>query len=114
MKVNIDIKEDEHFRKHVRDMISGQVRGILREELGGIVATELTKMRLLQPDSPTLSEMVTRHVNLKVAQMGDQITRTVRNQIEAAVREEARKHADSIKANIRTHMVEAIRLYDPK
>ena len=113
MKVNIDIKEDEHFRKHVRDMISGQVRGILREELGGIVAAELAKMRLLQPDSPALSEMVNRHVNLRVSQMGDQITRTVRSQLEAAMREEALKHSNAIKSSIHTHMVEAIRRYDP-
>ena len=41
MKVNLLIEEDEMFRQHVKSLIKGQVRHVLREQLSGIVAGEI-------------------------------------------------------------------------
>ena len=58
MKVNLNIEEDDMFRQHVKSLIEGQVRHVLREQLSGIVAGEIAKLRLLQPNSPTLGDLV--------------------------------------------------------
>lgn len=58
MKVNLNIEEDDMFRQHVKSLIEGQVRHVLREQLSDIVAGEIAKLRLLQPDSKTLSDLV--------------------------------------------------------
>ena len=58
MKVNLNIEEDDMFRQHVKSLIEGQVRHVLREQLTGIVAGEIAKLRLLQPNSPTLGDLV--------------------------------------------------------
>lgn len=58
MKVNLLIEEDDMFRQHVKSLIEGQVRHVLREQLSGIVAGEIAKLRLLQPNSPTLNDLV--------------------------------------------------------
>jgi hypothetical protein len=63
MKVNLNIEEDDQFRSHVRNLIEGQVRAVLREQLNGIVAGEIAKLRLLQPNSPTLGEHVAKEVS---------------------------------------------------
>ena len=36
MKVNLNIEEDDMFRQHVKRLIEGQVRHVLREQLSGI------------------------------------------------------------------------------
>ena len=46
MKVNLNIEEDDMFRQHVKSLIEGQVRHVLREQLSGIVAGEIAKLRL--------------------------------------------------------------------
>ena len=58
MKVNLLIEEDDMFRQHVKSLIEGQVRHVLREQLSGIVAGEIAKLRLLQPNSPTLGDLI--------------------------------------------------------
>lgn len=63
MLVNLTIEENEDLHNHVKELISGQVRGILRTELSGIVATELGRMRLMQPGDTTLSDMIKNHVD---------------------------------------------------
>lgn len=58
MRVNLNLEEDPLFRAHIKAMMEGQVRSILREELNGMVQTELAKLRLLQPNSPALQKLV--------------------------------------------------------
>lgn len=41
MKVNLLIEEDDMFRQHVKSLIEGQARHVLREQLSGIVATKI-------------------------------------------------------------------------
>lgn len=85
MKVNLCIEEDEQFRASVRSLIEGQVRHVLREELSGIVAGEIAKLRLLQPNPPALSDMVTgvisKHVDAQVTRLG------IRTELQSAVKE---------------------------
>ena len=68
MKVNLLIEEDDMFRQHVKSLIEGQVRHVLREQLSGIVAGEIAKLRLLQPNSPTLGDLVAAELNKQIAQ----------------------------------------------
>lgn len=68
MKVNLNIEEDDMFRQHVKSLIEGQVRHALREQLSGIVAGEIAKLRLLQPNSPTLGDLVTAELKKQTAQ----------------------------------------------
>lgn len=74
MKVNIAIAEDEEFRQHVKDMISGEIRKILREELKGLVTGELARSRLLDPNSPTMNELINKRImELVSAQLQNQL-----------------------------------------
>lgn len=41
MKVNLNIEEDDMFRQHVKSLIEGQVRHVLREQLSDIVAAKI-------------------------------------------------------------------------
>ena len=68
MKVNLNIEEDDMFRQHVKSLIEGQVRHVLREQLSGIVAGEIAKLRLLQPNSPTLNDLVAAELKKQTAQ----------------------------------------------
>lgn len=63
----LDLESEAEFRKYVRELISGQVRSILRAELAGIVNAEIVKLRLLQPGDTTLSQLVAKQVNATVA-----------------------------------------------
>lgn len=89
MKVNLLIEEDDLFREHVRRLIEGQVRHILREQLDGIVAGEIAKLRLLQPNSPSLSNLVADEIKRHTAgrinstAVADEIKRQVRNEVAA-------------------------------
>ena len=69
MKVNLNIEEDDMFRQHVKSLIEGQVRHVLREQLSGIVAGEIAKLRLLQPNSPTLSDLVAAELKKQTANL---------------------------------------------
>lgn len=68
MKVNLLIEEDDMFRSHVKSLIEGQVRHVLREQLSGIVAGEIAKLRLLQPNSPTLGDLVAAELKKQTSQ----------------------------------------------
>ena len=67
MKVNLNIEEDDMFRQHVKSLIEGQVRHVLREQLSGIVAGEIAKLRLLRPNSPTLGDLVAAELKKQTA-----------------------------------------------
>lgn len=60
--LKINLEEDAEFRQYIKDMISGQVRAILREQMAGIISTELMKLRLTDPNSPSLNQMIEKAV----------------------------------------------------
>ena len=109
MRVNIAIQEDEQFRKHVKELISGQVRSILREELAGIVSGEIAKLRLLQPDSPALSTLVTTEVNQAIRRASALTETSLRTSIQQHVQAGIAQHLGTIKTTIRDELVLAIR-----
>lgn len=111
MKVNLNIEEDEQFRKYVKDMIAGQVRGFLRAQLEGVVAGEIAKLRLLQPNSETLNEMVSRQVRAMVEShvRSANIPATVRVEINKAVVDAVRPLMDRVKSIVAEEVAKAIR-----
>ena len=102
MKVNLLIEEDDMFRRHVKSLIEGQVRHVLREQLSGIVAGEIAKLRLLQPDSPTLSDLVTAELKKQTSQkvtpsaIATELQRQVRIEIDKAVKPLAQQVKDAL------------------
>lgn len=58
MKLNFHIEDDAELRKTVRELISGQVRAVLREELQDIVKGEIAKLRLSDPSTSSLTEQI--------------------------------------------------------
>lgn len=88
MRVNLSLEESEEFRAHVRQLISGQVRALIREEMGGIVTAELTKIRLLKPDSPLLSELVHKKVDEAVRSLVKTSHIEARNAMHEMIRKE--------------------------
>jgi hypothetical protein len=93
MRVNLQIEEDEEFRQHVKDMISGVVRGILREELSGIVSGEIAKLRLLDPKSPAMGERINKQIEGLIARIIQQefSNRPLVDHLNFAVRERLAK-----------------------
>jgi hypothetical protein len=91
MKVNLLIEEDDMFRQHVKSLIEGQVRHVLREQLSGIVAGEIAKLRLLQPNSKTLGDLVAaelkKQTSLKItpSTISAELQRQVKVEVEKAI-----------------------------
>jgi acetoin utilization deacetylase AcuC-like enzyme len=110
MKINIDIKEDAQFRAHVKEVLSGQVRSILREELQGIVKAEIAKLRILQPESKTLSEMVDFHVQRHVKQLVSDSVAEARGAIVRETRDAVNPIVRQITANVKDHVIKAIQM----
>ncbi len=94
MKVNLLIEEDEMFRQHVKSLIGGQVRHVLREQLSGIVAGEIAKLRLLQPNSPTLGDLVAAELKKQVKAEVEKAITPLAQQVKSAL-------SDVIAAKIR-------------
>ena len=87
MKVNLLIEEDDMFRQHVKSLIEGQVRHVLREQLSGIVAGEIAKLRLLQPGSSTLSDLVATELQKQVKAEVDKAITPLAQQVKSALSE---------------------------
>lgn len=109
MRVNLNIEEDDQFRKYVKELIGGQVRAILREQLSGIVAGEIAKVRLLQPDSPTLNELISKQVKGHVDQHMRNVSLEIKQQITQAVVREVKPYTETIKLHIKEELVKAIK-----
>ena len=109
MRIHLNIKEDEHLRKYVKELISGQVRAILREQLSGIVAGEIAKVRLLQPNSPTLNEMISKQIKKHIDANMRSADAQIRSQLATTVKEAMVPYAETIKDTIKAEMINAIR-----
>lgn len=109
----LDLESEAEFRKYVRELISGQVRSILRAELAGIVNAEIVKLRLLQPGDTTLSQLVAKQVDNAVAiAVKHTVPRTadmVRDQIQAAIKETIAPLVKDINLAVREQLIKAIR-----
>lgn len=108
MKVHLNIQEDAAFREYVRDLIAGQVRGILREQLSGIIAGEIAKLKLLQPDSPMLSELVTKQVNAALYAAGGRMKDHINAEILKVAKEQVAPMKEQIAAMVKKELVAAI------
>jgi transposase len=86
MKVNLRIEEDDQFRHEVRSLIEGQVRHILREQLAGIVAGEIAKMRLLQPNSPMLAALIVKEIQKMFSTRSGTLENIFSKEIQAQLR----------------------------
>lgn len=106
MQVNLRIEEDDQFRASVRSLIEGQVRHVLREELSGIVAGEIAKLRLLQPNSPALSDMVTgvisKYVDAQVTRLG------IRTELQSVVNERVSQMTSAVDEDFRAAVLAAV------
>lgn len=102
MKVNLNIEEDEQFRAYVKDLISGQVRKVLREQLAGIVAGEIAKLKLLSPNSTELRYLVERYVNGAInKELGRlNMQERVRNEVNLQIRNLIAPSVDQIKQHL--------------
>lgn len=102
MKVNLNIEEDDMFRQHVKSLIEGQVRHVLREQLSGIIAGEIAKLRLLQPDSKTLSDLVATEMNKQIHQkvtpmaISLELQRQVKAEVDKAIKPLAQQVKDAL------------------
>ena len=102
MKVNLLIEEDDMFRQHVKSLIEGQVRHVLREQLSGIVAGEIAKLRLLQPNSSTLSDLVAnelkKQTSLKVtpSAIAMELQKQVKAEVDKAIKPLAQQVKDAL------------------
>ena len=99
MKVNLLIEEDDMFRQHVKSLIEGQVRHVLREQLPDVVAGEIAKLRLLQPNSPTLSDLVAAELKKQtsVRVTPSAIALEMQRQVKAKVDEAVKPLAQQVK-----------------
>ena len=101
MKVNLNIEEDDMFRQHVKSLIEGQVRHVLREQLSGIVAGEIAKLRLLQPNSPTLGDLVAelkKQTSQKVtpSAIATELQKQVKAEVDKAIKPLAQQVKDAL------------------
>lgn len=86
LTLKVDLEEDQKLRSYIKQIIEGQVRSLLREQLSGVIAGEIAKLRILQPDSTTLSAEVERQVNAAVSRV---IASTMHAHVQKAVNEMA-------------------------
>ena len=102
MIVNIRIEDDEQFRAHVKSLIEGQVRHVLREQLSGIVAGEIAKLRILQPNSPTLSTLVEAEIKKHgaVKSSASAVAAEIRSQVTARITAEVLPSVKALRAEI--------------
>ena len=106
MKVNLNIEEDDMFRSHVKSLIEGQVRHVLREQLSGIVAGEIAKLRLLQPNSSTLGDLVA--VELK-KQTSQKVTSTaIATELQKQIKLEVDKAITPLAQQVKAALSDAI------
>lgn len=112
MRVHIALQEDKEFRQHVKDMVAGEVRSILREQMHGIIQGELAKQRLLQPDSPSLNELIHKAIKYQVDLATRNVGHTIRDEVLAVAKAAVQPHMSEIKKNIREELVRIIQRTD--
>lgn len=109
MPVTLRIEETDELRMYVREFIEGQVRGMIREDILGIVHGEIAKHRMLDPSSPTLSELigdeVARQLHGYLQRMGAQITRGIQDKVAT----EIATHKQLIEAAVSTEFQKQMR-----
>lgn len=110
MRVNLNIEEDAEFREYVKGTVAGHVRAVLREQLAGIVAGEIAKLRLLQPDSTTLSDMVNSRVDYAVRNFltPKNIDSMVRDAVKHAIADCVTPYVANIRASVNAAVRDAV------
>lgn len=104
MRLNIEIPDDdEQLRAYIQQKIEGQVRVVLREQLAGIVASKIVEMRLTDPNSSALHDIIQNQIHRTIKDSLD--PSRIRVEASKAATEEGRKiineHAAVIRARIK-------------
>ena len=106
MKVNLNIEEDDMLRQHVKSLIECQVRHVLCEQLSGIVAGQIAKLRLLQPNSPTQGALVTAELKKQTSQ---RVTPSaIATELQKQVKAEAEKAITPLAQQVKSALSDAI------
>lgn len=65
MKVTLEILNDAELRNHVKELISGQVKSVIREEIKDILKDILSK-KIKDTDIPNVDFLVKEEINKMV------------------------------------------------
>ena len=109
MKINVNIEEDAEFRAHVKELIAGQIRSILREELKGLIIAEIAKMKLLKPHSPALEDIVRNAVQRALDRSQTSLEYETKKRLDEAVRETMAPMRKTLNARMEEALSELIR-----
>lgn len=94
MQVNIQIEQDAQLRAAIREIITNEVRGVMRKELAGIVHGELARLKLQTLGSnKQLSDIVQKFVDNQIKEI-----------VSAHARAEILKASTVIAANLQRDM----------
>lgn len=110
MKVTLSVNDDEELRQQVRSMIEGQVRAVLREQLSGIIAGEIAKIKLLQPDSQDLTTMITKQLDNAIQRKisNFDLTKAVREQMDQIISRDISVIKQNIKQKISLELMNVL------
>ena len=111
LKFTLAAQNDESLREEIRKIITTETRRVLTEELSDIIKTEVVKLRLTDPDSPTVNGMIKHHIGDRLdAHIADQANATtikrelqaqIANAVGPAVREIKNMVAEKIMGNLK-------------
>ena len=89
-KLVLNLEEDSDFRVYIKAEISKIIGSVLRDELKGIVAGELARLRLTDPTNMPMSEIVDSAVKYQFKDA--KLQQHIRDSIAVAARDEVRVH----------------------
>lgn len=65
MNVTLNIQKDDELRKHVKELISGQVKSVVREEIKSIV-TDLLSKKIRDTETPNINHIFSEEIRKQV------------------------------------------------
>ena len=89
-KLVLNLEEDSDFRTYIKAEISKIIGSVLRDELKGIVAGELARLRLTDPTNMPMSEIVDSAIRYQFKDAKLQLH--IRDSIAGTAKDEVRVH----------------------
>lgn len=88
LKFTLAAQNDETLREEIRKIVTTETRRVIAEELGSIIKAEVAKLRLTDPDSPTINGMIRHHIGDRLdAIMANYVgPNEVRRELQAAIK----------------------------
>lgn len=101
-KVTLNLEEDDDFREYIRGQIAKAVQLVMRDELQGIVTSELAKLRLTDPENMPISALVNNVVaaHFRKPEMIKMVADTVRQTAVDLTRTELRPNIEAFKQQL--------------